>query len=218
LTRCSDGVESYRTCTSGETGVNFEWGKTPGSVIEPQGLPLTLLDGGLGAEETVKVTAWYKVKQQDDKGKAKEVEPFLVEPGTEARLGWSILWQQDVDLKRLTKMPDSPSTSTITFGPNTILFGLSSSLAQVQPLEEGERVDLERAISNEPQERKKATSGVAKVDQTYHYYLATSESAESTLPQEAFTSQSEAERKADVRARLKNGELVRGYEIEDILR
>jgi len=217
LSRSRDGVEVFRTCTSGRAGVNFEWGKTPGSRHDPDGLPLGLLGHGMSAEESVKVTVWYKVENITDKGKARDLDPIFVDPGMESVLGWSVLLNQDVHLKRLAKMSEDPATSALEYGDNTLILGLTFPLAQVQPITKEKGEDLEHGKGNGSQERRKVGSGGRKGDQVY-YYLASNQMPAGHSLRDTPTTQTEADQRAVIRAKLKDGDMVRGYEVEGILR
>lgn len=219
LSRQKIRQEIYRSSTSGQSGINFEWGRAPGSICDIDDFPLDRLEGDMGSEEDFCVTVWYKRKDANDKGKAREEQDpnsIYVEPGSETQSGWSILWQQNVYLRKLSKLMEDPSTSTLSFQPNSLLFGLSFPLAQVQSIRKGEDDEsLDQTKVTGLQGRSKVTSDTNRGAQV-QYYIASSNSSNELKEVESLTE--EVEERSIIQARLKSGELVRGYQIEDILR
>lgn len=216
LFRLEDGHEIYRSGTSGRSGINFEWGRAPGSICDVDAFPLDCLSGDIGSEEDFRVAVWYKRDTANDKGKAREeLESIYVEPGTEVQLGWSLLWQQDIHLRKLSKLMEDPSTSSLTLQPNTLLFGLSFPLAQVRGTAKEGDESLDQTKVPEQQERNKVTSDTSRGDQV-HYYLALNKPFNGL--KEVPSSTEEVADRDVIQAKLKIGEMVRGYQIEDILR
>lgn len=209
--------ELYRSRASGRDGVNFEWGKAPGSISNVDGLHLDR-QGDCSAEQAVRVKVWYKRDEISEKGKGREEsEARYVTPGSEAEMGWSILWQQDVDLHRMSKLAEDPSTSILPYSSNTILLGLSYPLGQVQPIEKEGGEEAERIESKGLQERSKLVADHSKGEEV-HYYLVIDPKNDVSEEPVSLTVERKAEQKAAIQAKLKRGELVRSYQIEDILR
>lgn len=141
------------------------------------------------------MAVWFRQENAADKGKAREA-PVMVKQGREAQLGWSLLWQHDVHLKSLTRVP---STSLQSYPPNTLLFGFSPPLAQVQRIEKDEEGDVKESSG---QARNKTNGSGTKGDQVHYYMISPAhyEASKMNGAEEAST------------------EVVRGYEVEDVLR
>jgi hypothetical protein len=209
--------ELYRSRASALEGVNFEWGRAAGSISDLDGLPFDRL-GDVGAYESVRIKVWYKRKEGNEKGEAREEnDSFYVYPGSDAKMGWSILWQQDVNLHCMSKLAEDPSMSMLPHNSNTILLGLTYPLGQIQPVEREEVVGLDRLKVDGSQERSKLAADHNKGEQV-HYYIVTDLDASRPEPPAESIAEITPEHKAAIQAKLKSGKLVRGYQIEDILR
>jgi hypothetical protein len=217
LSSIDDDRELYRSAASTRNGVNFEWRRASGSISDAEGLHLDQL-GDSSAEQNIRVKIWYKRENTSDKGKAREESDALyVTPGSEAENGWAILSQQDVDLHQMSKLAEDPSTSLLSYSSNTILLGLTYPLGQIQLIEKEGGDEAERMKDKGVQERSKMVADRSKGEQVHYYVIDPKKSSisEETIPS---ASESKGEHRAAIQAKLKSGEMVRSYQIEDILR
>lgn len=103
LARCSDGHVFYRTPISRRTGLHHDWGRVPGSDIEPGGIDLSAVAEGddIGGDDAVRLAVWASstsnVTEEGD-------QQHQIEPGAEAMNGFQLVWERDVELQKLSKV------------------------------------------------------------------------------------------------------------------
>lgn len=220
LSRIDDGKELYRTPISNEAGVHFDWGRTPGSSSDASGLPLHLLAGEEGTLDSMRVTVWYQRQWSNSKGKDKEEtssRDVFIELGTEIEQGWSVGYECNVDFKELRYIANDLTGSDLAYSSNSLLFGLASNFARNLSDDGGEEIPVDGAKDILAKEKKKSAS-ISKDSQTRYYLVSKASKHPARNVIKGETTADLAEDKAAIRAMLKEGTMVRGYDIEDILR